>query len=85
MRRPTAKQRQVLHLVAAGCSNKQVATRLRISEGAVKKHLEGLMQRYDATNRAALVRASIEAGHLRVRILRGSWRPPSQTQSDRPY
>ncbi|HYR94284.1 MAG TPA: LuxR C-terminal-related transcriptional regulator [Methylomirabilota bacterium] len=62
----TARQREVLDLVAAGNSNKEIAHRVGISEAAVKKHLEALRRRYGANNRVQLVRAAVEHGHLKL-------------------
>lgn len=78
-RTPTTRQRRVLHMVAAGCLNKEIAQRMGISEGAVKKHLENLRRRYRAGNRASLVRAAIDAGHIRTSLaarLRRAGRSP---------
>jgi hypothetical protein len=38
--RLTARQRELLHLVAAGHTNAQIARRLGISEGTVRTHLK---------------------------------------------
>lgn len=51
----TTRQRQILALVAAGCSNKVIAHRLKIGEGTVKWHISRLLQIHGAPNRAALV------------------------------
>lgn len=63
----TQRQGLVVQLVAEGCSNKQIADRLRISVAGVKKHLEVLFRGYGVRNRTALVRAAIERGDLTVR------------------
>ena len=65
-RRVTARQLEVIALVADGLPTKEIAARLGVSEAAVKKHLGHLMARYDVPNRAALVRAGIANGILRV-------------------
>jgi DNA-binding NarL/FixJ family response regulator len=39
---PTARQREVMLLVALGLSNKETARRLGITEGTVKIHLQDL-------------------------------------------
>lgn len=62
----TARQRDVLRLVAEGFPNKQIAERLRITPSGAKKHLEALTRRYGVNGRTALVRAAIQAGHLRI-------------------
>lgn len=52
------RQRQVLDLVRAGHTNKQIAARLRIGEQSVKEHVSRLLARFEAPNRAALVAAT---------------------------
>jgi len=54
-----------VHLLAAGCSTKQIAARLRISERTAQWHISGLMRHYDVTSRAALVDIASRAGVLR--------------------
>lgn len=66
-RRPlTPKQRRILFYLADGCLNKQIAAVMGISEAGVKKHLESLRSRYGAATRAALLRAAIENGDIRL-------------------
>lgn len=65
-RRVTTRQLEVIALVAQGLATKEIASRLGVSEAAVKKHLAHLMARYRVPNRAALVRAGIANGILFV-------------------
>lgn len=51
----TRRELSVLELVAAGDTNEQVASSLGISPLTVKKHLERMSEKLQATNRAALV------------------------------
>jgi DNA-binding CsgD family transcriptional regulator len=51
----TERQWQLMRLVAAGYSNAQIARRLFISEGTVRKHLENIFERLDVTNRIAAI------------------------------
>lgn len=51
----TIRQREIVEYVAAGCSNAQIARRLRLSEATVRKHLENVFVRLDVTSRAAAV------------------------------
>jgi DNA-binding CsgD family transcriptional regulator len=53
--RLTPRQQQLMGLVANGYSNSQIARRLFISEGTVRKHLENIFERLDVTNRTAAV------------------------------
>lgn len=48
----TDRERQILHWIAAGESNRQIAGRLVISEHTVRAHLRNLMPKLGATNRA---------------------------------
>jgi two-component system, NarL family, nitrate/nitrite response regulator NarL len=41
-------------LVVQGLSNKEIARRLKISEGTVKAHLHVMYERFGVRNRAAL-------------------------------
>lgn len=45
------RQREVLKLLAAGESNKEISRTLNISTGTVKAHLEALFRRLDVKNR----------------------------------
>jgi len=55
----TARQAEVLALVAEGYSNRDIAVRLGISENGVKGHLTRLLAKFDVPTRTALVAASI--------------------------
>ena len=50
------RQRQVMELVAAGLSSKQIASRLGISHRTVENYRAWVMERMDANNVAELVR-----------------------------
>ncbi|KOO89917.1 response regulator transcription factor [Salmonella enterica] len=47
----SARQREILQMLAAGESNKQIGRTLNISTGTVKAHLESLYRRLDVKNR----------------------------------
>jgi DNA-binding NarL/FixJ family response regulator len=49
----TARQRELLTLVARGYSNTEIARALTISPGTVRKHLENVFQRLAVPSRAA--------------------------------
>ena len=53
--RLTARQRELLHLVAAGHTNAQIARRLGISEGTVRTHLENIYRLLKVSSRTAAV------------------------------
>ena len=45
----------MLHLVAAGHTNAQIARRLGIAEGTVRTHLENIYERLQVSSRAAAI------------------------------
>ena len=57
----TARQRDVVELLAQGASNKQISTELSISENTVKTHVRRLMAKLETVNctQTAVVGASI--------------------------
>ncbi|WP_228083593.1 response regulator [Streptomyces profundus] len=64
-RRPlSAREREVLVLVAQGTPNREIARRLFISEATVKTHLAHLYAKLDANDRAAAVATAYERGIL---------------------
>jgi DNA-binding CsgD family transcriptional regulator len=49
----TSRQSELLQLVATGLTNRQVARRLSLSEGTVRRHLENIYQRLGVASRTA--------------------------------
>ena len=58
----TARERQVLELLADGLSNRVAAARLGISEQTVKFHVAAIYGKLGAANRADVVRRAIRRG-----------------------
>jgi PAS domain S-box-containing protein len=58
----TARQRQVLQLMARGLLNKQIAFELGISDKTVKMHRAALLTALDARSSADAIRLAVEAG-----------------------
>jgi DNA-binding NarL/FixJ family response regulator len=54
------RQRKVLRFVLEGLSNKEIATRLQISESYVKAILQGLFEKTGVRTRGQLVRIALE-------------------------
>ncbi|MGH2378607.1 MAG: response regulator transcription factor [Candidatus Limnocylindria bacterium] len=55
----TARQLEVLELVARGRSNREIASLLNVSENGVKAHIARLLVKFGVPNRAALVRVAL--------------------------
>jgi DNA-binding CsgD family transcriptional regulator len=60
----TARQWELLRLVAAGHSNADIARQLFLSENTVRKHLENIYQRLGVSSRTAAVARAFQAGYL---------------------
>ena len=60
--RLTAKEREVLQLIAEGSSSKEIAVRLCVSEKTVSTHREHLMNKLDIRSIAGLTKYAIREG-----------------------
>ncbi len=60
----TSRELEVVHLVAASCSNREIGERLRISEDTVKHHLRGA---FDKTGTSSRVELAVFAMNHRLR------------------
>ena len=60
----TAREREVLALLAEGCANKVIAARLTISETTVKGYVSSLLEKLDARSRLEAVARASKAGLL---------------------
>ena len=62
----TARELEILQLVAEGLSNKQIGRRLSITEGTVKSHLLAILRKLDAADRTQAVTIALKRGLLRL-------------------
>ena len=62
LRVPTARELEILVLVAEGLSNVEIADRLSLRVKTVESQLRRLFDRYDVTSRTALARLALTSG-----------------------
>ncbi len=62
--RLTPRERQVLHPMAEGAANAEIAERLCLVEGTVKNHVSHILGKLGARDRAHAVRLAVEWGLL---------------------
>ena len=61
----TARELEVLRLVADGMRNKEIAGRLSISEDTVKMHLRNVMEKLEVNDRTHAVMVAVRRGFIR--------------------
>lgn len=61
----TAREAEVLGLVAEGLSNHRIAQRLHLTEGTVKSHLARIYTKLGVESRTAAVASATELGYIR--------------------
>lgn len=62
--RLTGREREVLHLIAHGLLNKEIAAELGVSEQTVKNFMTELLYKYDVHGRIDLLRKALKVGDL---------------------
>jgi DNA-binding CsgD family transcriptional regulator len=62
----TPRETEVLGLLAEGMANKEIAAHLAFSTHTAKFHVESLLRKLDAANRAEAVREGIRRGLIGV-------------------
>jgi two-component system response regulator DegU len=60
----TEREREVLSLLAAGASNREIGARLYLAEGTVKNHVSNILSKLHAANRTHAVSLAREQGLL---------------------
>jgi len=61
--RLTAREREVLALLASGATNSQLADRLTVAESTVKSHVKHILHKLGAGNRAAAIACYLRETH----------------------
>jgi DNA-binding NarL/FixJ family response regulator len=69
--RLTAREREVLTLISEGARDRDIAERLVVSESTVKKHVQNILRKFQARNRAEAV------AHWRAQATQWWSGPPS--------
>lgn len=62
----TAREEEVLQLLAQGKTNKEIAAELVITERTVKFHVSSILRKMDRGNRTEAVRLAVELGLVRI-------------------
>lgn len=62
----TDRELQVLDLMAAGRSNREIATALSITEGTVKGHVNRILEKLNASGRTEAVTLALRRGLIRL-------------------
>jgi DNA-binding CsgD family transcriptional regulator len=80
----TSREREVLALVARALSNRQIAIKLKITEGTVKRHLRNIFGKLGAVSRIDAVNKAGAAGTEPDVFVPVPWQPhgPSAEMSD---
>ncbi|WP_220128448.1 MULTISPECIES: response regulator transcription factor [Sphingomonas] len=60
----TGREKEVLHLICAGYSNKEIADLLALAEGTVKNHVSNLLLKLNARDRTRAALKALQEGHL---------------------
>jgi DNA-binding NarL/FixJ family response regulator len=61
----TEREKEVLRLVAEGATNRDIATKLNITENTVKYHLKNILEKLHLRNRAQAVAYASQSGLLK--------------------
>jgi DNA-binding NarL/FixJ family response regulator len=64
LQRLTARETEVLRLVAEGCSNREIAEVLHLAEGTVKNHLSAILAKTGSRDRISAVLRALRDGLL---------------------
>jgi len=62
----TAREREILALIATGRANKEIASALDISEDTVKRHVSHILEKLDVNDRAQATAEAIRRGIVKM-------------------
>jgi len=62
----TAKEKEVLQMIVDGFINKEIAVKLKVTNGTIDKHRKKLMTKLNARNSAEIVREAIRHNLVRI-------------------
>ena len=63
----TAREVEVMHFVAAGHRNKEIAAALAISEETVRVHVKNILNKLNVSDRTAAMRVAISRGIIHIK------------------
>jgi DNA-binding NarL/FixJ family response regulator len=58
----TQREREVLALVVAGMNNREIASKLFLSQGTVRLHVSNVLRKLEAPNRTAAAMLAVQNG-----------------------
>ena len=62
----TARELEILKLIAKGNANKEIAAQLAVAEDTVKKHVTGILEKLGANDRTHAVTIGLERGIIEL-------------------
>jgi DNA-binding NarL/FixJ family response regulator len=66
-RSPTRREQEILELIWAGFTNKEIGQQLKISQKTVEAHRTNMMKKMRVSNTAQLLRTAIQDGTIKIR------------------
>ncbi len=60
----TARERDVLRLLAAGYSNREIGRALLVAGGTLKNHVSSILRKLEVRDRTRAVLKALDRGHL---------------------
>lgn len=75
------REQQVVHMISEGLTNKEIATRLGLSQQTVKNHIHRMSRKVGANDRLAIVERWHELREVPTTLSASRLRPPAETSS----